>query len=753
MTGCEFLEIKGNELNWNHDQLFTYFKSQIEPFMSNLKDTCLDMLKFFNSMQNFNNIQLTEEIESKYETFIDIYHYQQFVEINEEIIPPMEVQLFWIVHCLNPVEYLNDCYSKYRKLLNVTVYLTDDDDDEYDEYKRDRRPELEEFDNYLNKRLTANILKRISITKSITTNRTSTSDVTTKTWFIRNLHMKNSILQYLQFINKMNYIQSNESQQLTIRKIYKCIHRYYKFLYLMALPPNRRPPICIATIDIELVWNAHILNFDQYYAMSKQLFPNIDIIPHNHLLSSVQQKQNKVKTKIFWDQIFGKNDYLNGRAFFINTITTKKKKRKKKKRKMPKAPIALQVPPSQSPATPQSPQSSPQSPDTIGSSNMLTPIPTSYSKYPGLGNNKTVDKEIEMMPNTKNQTKHQKNQHLEQHEKKQQSVDCFDVSAELCTDCCLWAFRTHRNENIYMIIGISLCVLLLITLLGIFVFASNDDIVDIPIIDQDDIFPDIDMYQTNVILNQDLTLSINSLLTFKFDSEVLDQKNRFHFEKLLAYKINENMNEDILAFQSNDLISIMTDIDVDDYYHINVTIDLIESDTYSIEYNYTLSSQYLCCTNNECNKSFGFLLPWINRWKYSSMIDEFEFSFVGLSDINNISTTWSTKQKNGYKYNFSRNDIEIDKDLYLYFTSNTMNRSKLLNQCNQQKEYFIDYHVEDSNDDNNNISDDDEKYKQRMKIWEFLLLSCSTILFMICVCYGCWWTMFLLDNTFCCDFM
>ena len=484
MNGCKFLREKGDSLNWDHQQLFPYFKSKIDPFMSNIKETCLDMLEFFHSLQNY-NLKLSAEIEKHYEKFIDIYHYQQFVDINQDIIPPIEVQLMWITHCLNPVEYFNDCFTKYQKLLNVNIISISTKT-----YQTNGLiPKLNEFDFYLKTKLNANIFNRISNSMHTKTTTTTNSFDTKKDdqnqnqnqWFIHNLHMKNSILQQIEFINQINYIQENIN--INNREIYKSIDRYYKFLYLMALPMDKRPPICVPTIDIDLIWHSHILNFNNYYLLSKFLYPQIDIIPHNHSMSQIQEKQNKQKTQIFWDQIFGKNDYWNGRPFYIKITKINKSKRRRKhnkvnsnnnnnnnnnKQEIPQPPVVLMVPISV--------HSLPsQSPNTLTSTYMITPIPNTNTPIDdndiyGI-EEKYVDKPkmSDDKPNIEGDNDNNING----------NNNCLDINEELCIDCCYWTFKKHRNENVCMICGITLCVILLITMLGIFTFSSKTEAINI----------------------------------------------------------------------------------------------------------------------------------------------------------------------------------------------------------------------------------------------------------------------------------
>eukprot|EP01084_Bolivina_argentea_P235525 396298_1 len=209
MNGCTFLREKGEELNWNHAKLFPYFKSQIEPFMSGVQDTCGAMVDFFFSIRNY-EIKLTASIERHYEIFIDMYHYQQFIDSEEAIMPSIEVQLMWISHCLNPVEYLRDCQAKYKKILDVNIIaIPTNIHPLLEAHTSDESSSLNSgFEQYLTRKLNTKVFAPISTSlKTLTDNTSMTTQASQQSWFIHNLHMKNSMIQQVEFIKKVNFVQ------------------------------------------------------------------------------------------------------------------------------------------------------------------------------------------------------------------------------------------------------------------------------------------------------------------------------------------------------------------------------------------------------------------------------------------------------------------------------------------------------------------------------------------------------------------
>ncbi len=111
--------------------------------------------------------------------------------------------------------------------------------------------------------------------------------------------------------NSNTYKHSNTYSNPRIKSQYQCRPPPHQPLTTMYNTPL---PTCIPTIDIDLIWHAHILNINNYYLMCKLLFPSIDIIPHNYSMPKILQNQNK---KIHHAWALDTNNHFNNFRLYM----------------------------------------------------------------------------------------------------------------------------------------------------------------------------------------------------------------------------------------------------------------------------------------------------------------------------------------------------------------------------------------------------------------------------------------------------
>eukprot|EP01084_Bolivina_argentea_P283346 485228_1 len=214
----------------------------------------------------------------------------------------------------------------------------------------------------------------------------------------------------------------------------------------------------------------------------------------------------------------------------------------------------------------------------------------------------------------------------------------------------------------------------------------------------------VDLYENNITLNVNANDGVIIDTLFIWNRNDLEDYNGF---KSIAYKYNTGIIMDSYG-ESNNISDDCTDsyrlYTEDNWYYIEMyfnseNTECKDQQVIKSMFSYTLSSDYLCCANTECQE-FQLHLPWLHRWKYKDIVRNFSLNVLYEYPMELETTSnWDETKKYYDEYyddpNYGVEDDVLykidrfgvkDKNFIIYFNSNIngsgYNTSSINKSCN-----------------------------------------------------------------------
>eukprot|EP01084_Bolivina_argentea_P157053 273683_1 len=453
----------------------------------------------------------------------------------------------------------------------------------------------------------------------------------TKCNLIQNFDIKSAVTRQIKFVDKMNSIQALKN--ITSLQIQQSIQRYYKFLYLMKTNKrHNKKAIYVPTLDLDLIWHSHLLDAENYHKMSRFLFPNLSVINHDDNISDEKLNHYRINTQLEWNRLFGQNDYSHNRAFHMPCNQCNYSW------KISKLLSNIYM----------------NDTEIIWHDTDYKPLHQNINRLRGgmegakEGENfkkKTKPLEVQTTKCNSDKDTDKTNPILEKHYK-----------------CCSWV-----KEQVcwkWFICGICFLILIICPLViaTLVIYSTPNPISTYA-----------SVYQNNIRLNANGTITINTLITW--DRRDLDDFDVF---KSIAY-VNRGF-DDIIDYNtpSNGGVTYSNNpYSKNKWYWIEMYFDYDTAQFATTTFSYTLSNNYLCCSKgSDSCESFELHLPWLHRWKYEDIVQDFKLN-VYYENPYDVETTsnWDDKKyyddedyglQNDLIYKIHQKGI-INKNFKLYF--------------------------------------------------------------------------------------